>query len=237
MARTLATERIAKPAAPSRMAAGTAASGARLPTAAKLRTMLVALYSSTASEAAIGGLNQERSADASVTSCTAGCTAWLTVPAPEEENHFHRHIRRCFQLMTVDSTLFNVSCNLTLMFLGNIGTMWEHKPKPENDVWVEFPPLAVPVPHHILRANTGLDICYLLLAGSVRGAMQGHVPACHTHLPGRAAAAGAGLRSWCRRAVARSAGTWVAAAACPSCMRRRRCPRTADNGVVSAPAV
>ncbi len=80
LAHTLATERMANPAAPSRIAAGTAASGARLPATEKLRTMLVALYSSAASEAAIGGLNQERSADASVTSCTAGCTAWLTVP-------------------------------------------------------------------------------------------------------------------------------------------------------------
>ena len=43
--------------------------------------MFCALYSSAESEVARGGLNQDRSADASVTSCIAGCTALLTVPA------------------------------------------------------------------------------------------------------------------------------------------------------------
>lgn len=45
------------------------------------------MYSSAARLAVSGGLNQDRSALASVTSCTAGCTAWLTVPAPAQHSH------------------------------------------------------------------------------------------------------------------------------------------------------
>lgn len=78
---TLTTERTAKPAAPSRTAAGMERSGNNEPTRANWRTTFCALYSSADIEVASGGLNQERSADASVTSWMAGCTALLTVPA------------------------------------------------------------------------------------------------------------------------------------------------------------
>ena len=56
-------------------------------TCANCCTMFCALYSSADSDVANGGLNHDRSADASVTSWIAGCTALLTVPAPVWECH------------------------------------------------------------------------------------------------------------------------------------------------------
>ena len=56
-------------------------SGPNLPTLAKDRTMLVALYKSASSEALKGTLSHALATLLSVTSCTAGCTALVIVPA------------------------------------------------------------------------------------------------------------------------------------------------------------